>query len=181
MDYSALLLFAFFVLCIVDVFVILKSKRIRKWLKVLLSTPFIILGCIMALLLVLALSLYSSRHLTKKPQAARSYLEDIGINIIFPDFSVNSHTFSYVGGDDMEERWEIKYTQPITGSFITTLDSLCQNDSRWRRETDNIGFEMTDDMIECYVFTVYTPDSERVDKVIIKPNNNEATLIHLKI
>ena len=134
---------------------------------------------IIALCILLATSDCSRRN----PAVARNYLEDIGINLDFPEFTVERHTFKRVGGDDTEEWWELEFAQPLSKSFIAQLDSLCRVDgSRWSRVIQEKSVVYPEDAFLCYIFSYWDPELIEIkETVTIFPRRRIAWLSHKKI
>lgn len=126
---------------------------------------------------------FSDHGLPKDPKEARSYLEDIGIGIEFPNFKVDAHRFEFTGGDDTEEYWDITFLEPLSPGFIAKLDSLCYvDDARWRHYDKYVGHGMASDIIPCYEFSYWNPEQiELKETVSIFPGRRSARLSHVKI
>ena len=166
------------------------SLRLRKWQKVLINT--IVTGIILVSVFyfgfmtqwVLSAFSFTPQSLTKNPAVAREYLDSIGINVEFPEFTVERHTFRHMGGDDTEDWWEIEFKDRLSESFLFKLDSLCRSDgARWRRISQyNVGSVEFGEIVPCYVFSCNHPnDFEQIETVTIFPKKKMAWLTHRKI
>lgn len=171
------------------------SSRLKLWQKHLFAIPAI--GGSMFMLLILILFLYviykserapffssylSVRELSKSPEEARSYLQNIGIEIEFPEFEVDTHWFESQSGHRIE-RWKISFIEPLSDVFLARLDSLCRVDSaRWRHYDKWIGHGMASDIIPCYEFSYLNPEQiELREAVTIIPVRGSAVLTHNNI
>lgn len=160
--------------------------RFKEWQKVVINCciiGFIYLAPFIALVGVEYICLKHGSPQTRNPKVARAYLEDIGINIVLPEFKVKSHVFEFTGGDDTQETWEIKFKQSLTDSFKTKLDSLCRVDSfRWRKDKMRVDDGTSSDYSDVYTFSYWDPVMiEHQETVIIDPVGNCAFLVHRKI
>lgn len=169
------------------------STRLKLWQKHLFAIPAI--GWSMFMLLILILFLYViykserapffSSHiseLSKSSKEARSYLQNIGIEIEFPEFEVDTHRLESQSGNRIE-RWEISFIEPLSDVFLARLDSLCRVDSaRWRHYDKWIGHGMASDIIPCYEFSYLNPEQiELREAVTIIPVRGSAVLTHNNI
>lgn len=147
--------------------------KLKKWVKHLLSIFYGFIGAGVVLLLFLSWATISFFNLSRNSKYARLFLEDCGINVDLPKFKVKDHTFRFIGGDDTEIRWEVKFKKPLSDEFVATLDSLCRHySSGW-------SFNKQD---QSYVYSYWHPDDIEIkDCVVITPMTQSATFIHTKI
>ena len=131
---------------------IFRYSLLKQWFKCILGISSIIGGLYMLMAIVFYAMIYflsysfCSRDLATDPLDARTYVEEIGVRVKFPDFKVVKHRFEFTGGDDTEEYWIIEFKQPLQEVFLNQLDSLCLVDSKWWRNEQD------------YVFSYWDPD-----------------------
>ncbi len=160
--------------------------RLKKWQRVVINcciVGFVYLSPFIVMVVGEYVCLKYGYPQSKSPKVARAYLEDIDINIVIPEFKVESHVFEFTGGDDTQETWKISFKQPLSQSLISKLDSLCRVDyCRWRKDRIRVGHGTTSDDIDVYTFSYWDPVMiEHQETVIIDPVGNNAFLIHRKI
>lgn len=146
--------------------------KLKTWGKCLLSISFGVIGAGLVFILFINWALLSITNLSRRPKYAKMFLEECAIDIDMPKFKVLDHTFQFIGGDDTETRWEVKFKKPLSDEFVETLDSLCRSTSDWYYDRPS----------HSYNYIYWHPDNiELRDCVSISPEIQRATFQHIKI
>ena len=165
------------------------SNRFKRWQKPLISFlaiggSFLFIMAIYVATIIMSVTYsFVDHNLPKAPKHAKSYLEDIGIGIEFPDFKVDAHRLQRLGGDETEEYWIITFREPLSAAFLSQLDSLCRADgARWRHYDKHIRHGGDNDYNPCYEFSYWNPELiELHEMVSIFPERGSAILSHIHI
>lgn len=95
-------------------------------------------------------------------------LEDIGMDVELPQYSITNYSSNYIGMDDRKDTYTIEFEDDDVKSLIPLLDSLCTTSANWIKGVDS------------YTYQVEFFDGEEYETFTINPNSGTAEFVHYK-
>ena len=94
-------------------------------------------------------------------------LEDIGMDLELPSYTITNYTSVFIGMDDRKDTYTIEFDDDV-GNLIPLLDSLCTTSANWIKDVDS------------YTYRVEFFEGEEYETFTINPNCGTAEFVHYK-
>ena len=95
-------------------------------------------------------------------------LEDIGMDVELPQYSITNYSSNYIGMDDRKDTYTIEFEDDDVKNLIPVLDSLCNTNANWMKGDDD------------YTYRVEFFEGEEYETFTINPNFGTAEFVHYK-
>ena len=95
-------------------------------------------------------------------------LEDIGMDVELPQYSITNYSSNYIGMDDRKDTYTIEFEDDDVKNLIPVLDSLCYTSASWIKVDDD------------YTYRVEFFEGEEYETFTINPICKTAEFVHYK-